>query len=677
VANKRNITDDPRKAGVYERWPAPLAVWVAAMVVFVATLAPTVTAEDSGELIAAAYYFGIPHPPGYPLWTMLCGLFVRLVPVDPIAWRANFFSATCAAFAAVVAYAALRELRVSRSAAAVGGLVWIWTHWAWKQAVIAEVYSLNALLTAAVFWAALCWYRTRREWCLVAAGLMAGLGMSNHHQIAFACLALMIWVLWHEWRLLLRWRLVALCIGAFVLGLLPYIYLPLRAASDPPMNWGDPSTAERFWAHVSRAPYGELGPTRTHEPRSAARFTGQMKYTGGALADDLTWPGTFAAIAAFTWIVARSVGKKRRPSEDRRPDEPLESSYRAVVRLVVLWLLSNVVLFVFISNFELDRPSRWAMRVFFIPAHLAAAVTIAVALDALGRRLRSAWVRWPAMAVIPVVLLVMNGPRNNYSNYWLAWDHARNMLDMAPPDTLLFPRGDFNTFPLVYLSLVEGYRPDVTLARKYGHLDHALFRDRPADSPVSPLQWVMTRRPRPICYTFREDIPVANARLVPAGLLFELVSAEEDIAAFTGLWSEAYYRNLKHPTAADLYGDQILAAYFYFGGLEALALGDFEKAMERFERCLGHAREIKEVINNVGIALGEAGREDLAIQYCQAAADLDPYYVLPRWNLFGLYMIRGETEEARRQLENILAVEPNNARARAALDQLDTPGANQ
>ncbi|MGB1597536.1 MAG: protein O-mannosyl-transferase family, partial [Promethearchaeia archaeon] len=39
--------------------------------VFAATQFPTVPGGDSGELIVAACSLGIPHPPGYPLHTML------------------------------------------------------------------------------------------------------------------------------------------------------------------------------------------------------------------------------------------------------------------------------------------------------------------------------------------------------------------------------------------------------------------------------------------------------------------------------------------------------------------------------------------------------------------------------------------------------------------------------
>ena len=38
-------------------------------------LPPTVTLEDAGELAVAADYLGVPHPPGYPIWTFLAWFF--------------------------------------------------------------------------------------------------------------------------------------------------------------------------------------------------------------------------------------------------------------------------------------------------------------------------------------------------------------------------------------------------------------------------------------------------------------------------------------------------------------------------------------------------------------------------------------------------------------------------
>src|ERR1017187_7469814 len=58
-------------------------VWI----VYLFTLAPEQTLEDSGELCTASYYAGIPHPPGYPFWSIYSWLWTVIVPFGNVAWR--------------------------------------------------------------------------------------------------------------------------------------------------------------------------------------------------------------------------------------------------------------------------------------------------------------------------------------------------------------------------------------------------------------------------------------------------------------------------------------------------------------------------------------------------------------------------------------------------------------
>lgn len=60
-----------------------LAVWA----VYLWTLAPELTLEDSGELCTGSYYAGIPHPPGYPFWAIYSWLWTVIVPFGNVAWR--------------------------------------------------------------------------------------------------------------------------------------------------------------------------------------------------------------------------------------------------------------------------------------------------------------------------------------------------------------------------------------------------------------------------------------------------------------------------------------------------------------------------------------------------------------------------------------------------------------
>src|SRR5437867_9240129 len=90
------------------------AVFVATLLLYTWTLAPTVTLVDSGELIVVAHGLGVAHPPGVPLWVMLAHL-ASLVPLGNVAVRINFSSALFAALASAMVTLVVTELTITAS----------------------------------------------------------------------------------------------------------------------------------------------------------------------------------------------------------------------------------------------------------------------------------------------------------------------------------------------------------------------------------------------------------------------------------------------------------------------------------------------------------------------------------------------------------------------------------
>ncbi|HEY4952507.1 MAG TPA: DUF2723 domain-containing protein, partial [Verrucomicrobiae bacterium] len=70
-------------------------VWIA----YLLTLAPELTLEDSGELCTASFYAGIPHPPGYPFWSIYSWLWTVILPFGNVAWRVEVGESCAAAMA--------------------------------------------------------------------------------------------------------------------------------------------------------------------------------------------------------------------------------------------------------------------------------------------------------------------------------------------------------------------------------------------------------------------------------------------------------------------------------------------------------------------------------------------------------------------------------------------------
>ncbi len=90
---KTSTTAAPSPAGATDRLFAP-EDWIAAGTTFLISglvylyyMSPSVTMEDSGELVTGAFNFGVPHPPGYPLWAFLGWIWRHLVPFGNPAWR--------------------------------------------------------------------------------------------------------------------------------------------------------------------------------------------------------------------------------------------------------------------------------------------------------------------------------------------------------------------------------------------------------------------------------------------------------------------------------------------------------------------------------------------------------------------------------------------------------------
>jgi tetratricopeptide (TPR) repeat protein len=80
-------------------WLTMLIAFGVIWIVYFLTLAPEVTLEDSGELCTGAFYAGIPHPPGYPFWSLYSWLWTELLQVGNVAWRVEVGESTAAALA--------------------------------------------------------------------------------------------------------------------------------------------------------------------------------------------------------------------------------------------------------------------------------------------------------------------------------------------------------------------------------------------------------------------------------------------------------------------------------------------------------------------------------------------------------------------------------------------------
>ncbi|WP_235401346.1 protein O-mannosyl-transferase family [Rubrobacter aplysinae] len=275
---------------------AGAVVGAGVFVLYLLTLAPGVMhyqrpeVLDSAMLQVHAATLSITHPTGYPTWTMLTHLLTYLPPGNE-AYMTNLASAIHGALAVAFVYAAAYALTRNVVASGVGALAFGLGQALWSQSNLAEIYALNALFEALMIFTLLLW-RARRERpdggsgdrYLLVACLLLGLAMTNHMTSGLLLPAGALFVFLVDRSRFTDLGLVLRGAGLFLVGLLPYAYLPIRSSMNPDSMEFDPSSPGRFFQLVSGSSLnGNLIGLRPSD------LVGKLGDYAGYLVNNLNW----------------------------------------------------------------------------------------------------------------------------------------------------------------------------------------------------------------------------------------------------------------------------------------------------------------------------------------------------------------------------------------------------
>lgn len=224
---------------------------------------------DSAVLQLTGSTWGVPHSPGYPLYTILTNIFVRVAGLLPglsateVVWRVSLWSTVTGLLTLAFVYLTVRKLVKSRAGAIVAaGLLGV-SFIFWRASIMAEVYSLNALIFALTYFLTLTWDTDRRYRWLVVLGLTLGAGMAHHRTALILPPTIALWALLRRpkplaaagdsqkqtgrWKVVFRrWLILG---GTAAIPLLTYLYLPWAAQNRAGQTWlyADVSDWNTFW----------------------------------------------------------------------------------------------------------------------------------------------------------------------------------------------------------------------------------------------------------------------------------------------------------------------------------------------------------------------------------------------------------------------------------------------
>jgi hypothetical protein len=417
----------------------PLLVFFLTLATYVSTMPRKITLEDAGLFQMVCNLGGISHPPGYPLFTLLC----RQMTITPTVFNGNMISTIFACIALVIFYRIVLLLTTDRLTAFIAALSYGFSATFWSQAIIIEVYSLAALLFMLAWWLALRFVDlpSRSRW----AGLCfaVGLGLANHWPLmVLSCMGVFAALLarWQYLLLALKspwfWLLSLACIAA---GLLPYLSLMMSPEPVVAVHGGVTSMTDLL-RYVARSSY--------IDQQETAGLVDKLQYMRWLAGETVQQLG----LITLPFVIIGLVSSCRR------------WSFTASSSVVLIYLATSFILLMLVG-FNYSSLQRAIFMPFPLIAYSALSIWYAVGIRTIMARVgKKSWQASMVVTIFAVSIVFMaNYFRSDRSGAHLADAYARTVLGSLPPDAILFVHGDNEVGSIGYMNRVEGVRPDVEL----------------------------------------------------------------------------------------------------------------------------------------------------------------------------------------------------------------------
>ncbi|MCX7990460.1 MAG: DUF2723 domain-containing protein [Proteobacteria bacterium] len=425
-------------------------------IIYLITLCPQVSFFDSGELISSSNSLGISHPPGYTLYILLSHIF-KYIPIGSIPFKISLFSAVFGSLCCLVLY--LISLEVFKeyekkeliSLASSFAFALSFTHW--SQSVVAEVYSLSTFIIATAVLLCFKYKSTMKRQYLYFSCFLVGIGIVAHYTALVLVPVIIYFAYRQERKILFDIRQLSLGIFFILLGLTSLFHLPFRAWQTNALVWGDPQYFTQFLWVILREGYKIPGPER-----SLSLFFEQM--------GSFNLYREFGVLTLFFIIFGFIMAIKK------------------LKDFIFVSLIVLIVLNVGVVIYGNPIPENiFLLESFHTPGYLILSVFVGSAIYELSSIFERAKIKrvYTIISFIFIFFISMiyyNFKKNDWSDYYIAYDYAKNVLKSCERNSVLLTWGDSGAFPLWYLQRVEKYRTDVVLVHT-PHIDAYWYWNEP------------------------------------------------------------------------------------------------------------------------------------------------------------------------------------------------------
>lgn len=550
------------------------SLFLAAFVIYLAGLSPSIYWRDSSEFVTVVDGLGISHPAGSPTYSLVAK-WLTLVPIGSIAFRVNVFSALMGALTVSLLFVLVYDLletspRWRRLLAAASGAVFLMVSESfWRFSEVAEVYTLQnaAILVLLIL------LRSARPRQVLAApaavnryylfAFLYGLSAGVHVTMALFAPAFLV-LMWGRAPRMMHPRRLAFLAFFFLFGFAAYLYLPIRSWGNPAFDWGDPQTWQQFLTHLL-----DKKDAGVHIHLSWDKLPYQIFIYGKNLLNEFSLLGVLLGVVGCARAFA------------------LDGLFGWALLLVYL---GNVGFFIRI----------WTLAFGFLPSFVIFAVWISLGVHACLTAIVRLYDRWPiripqrlvqawvlgAVAIVLGLACVRHGATASQAQNYTAEQYGRQLLKQLPSDAIVL--SDYGWFLLQYMQTIERRRPDITVILRqavlspqyYTPLSQVQFPNVYLSNTPEPLRmtteeyfWFFSKLNAPTHAIFFEpqrELETIYDHLLPSGLLYKFSPFDKPLVTPEIL--DRHWRLLNEAAAAIFQGrfdtesrNYFIAKLIYFG----------------------------------------------------------------------------------------------------------------
>lgn len=628
---------------------SPLILFTGIFILYLSTTCPTVYVGDSGELTAAAYSLGIPHPSGYPLFALIGKLFC-LIPFGSIAFRVNLMSVALSSITIFLVFSIIHRLTSSILPSLCGALILAFSQLFWLQTVSAEVYPLHTLFVALIIRLLIYWDDNKNLSTISIFSFVVGLSFLNHLQTVMMAPAVFFLLIYSDRKGVLNPKTLLTISILFLFALTAYIYLPIRTHVGAAIHWGNPDTFENFWNVVSGANhrshyiFGQSLPY--YLLRSKDAFVMVYKQFGIIILIAL-WG--LIKIKEYRWILF----------------------YAAIIFSDFFYTIFLNTVFIEITAFNL-------------PTLISLSILSGIGINDILNKLKTMDGRGQIRIysfistfcyIVPAILFISNYDVCDQSRNYVGYEHPINAFRTINYGGTLFVDGDNNIFPITYSRFVERMREDVIIYDRKNLFFIMPYLDNHVKD-INKIDWgtklntmqkkiIQDNVSNGVFFFVFDHYSVAlpeNHKLTPYGTL---IFAKNDYlkinnARLLSIWKYFTTESIEDNFERDYMNREVSAHYYFVKGRHLVLIGGIEPGLKRLKMAseIGYNDEI--INNKLALFYTDRGFYDMAEQELEKALDLG-HDIAVAYNNWGNYHFkRGDIAKAIDSIKKAVEADPDN-----------------